>query len=73
MKEVRASKQVEISEVDSRLQKEYETRLQDSVEELREQYEDLLARGREDADRMYQEKVRVILSTLLSSFVCIFF
>jgi vacuolar-type H+-ATPase subunit E/Vma4 len=58
LKSVGSSKQQEISEVDSRLRQEYENRLQDNVDELREQYEELLTRSREDADRVYQEKVR---------------
>ena len=58
--ETKSRKQVEISEIDGKLQEEYEARLQDGLAELREQYEDQLRNNRAEIEVMYDTKVRTI-------------
>ncbi|CAG0913488.1 unnamed protein product [Notodromas monacha] len=62
LREVRFSKQSEISEVDSRLQEEYSTRYEDQLQELREHYEDMMERNRETADKFYNDSIASLKS-----------
>ena len=55
--ELRTSKQVEISEVDSRLQREYEDKLQDILAELRQEQQYQLEENRADIEGLYKRKV----------------
>ncbi|CAG0898744.1 unnamed protein product [Darwinula stevensoni] len=55
--ELRTSKQVEISEVDSRLQREYEDKLQDILTELRQEQQYQLEESRADIEGLYKRKL----------------
>ena len=57
MTEVRTSKQVEISEIDGRLQEQYQARLQTSMQELRDHYEEQMRQNRDEVEVLYQNKV----------------
>ena len=57
MTEVRTNKQVEISEIDGRLQEQYQARLQSSMQELRENYEEQMKQNRDEVEILYQNKV----------------
>ncbi|XP_046632521.1 lamin Dm0-like [Daphnia pulicaria] len=57
MTEVRSNKQVEISEIDGRLQEQYQARLQSTLQELREQYESQIQQSRDEVEVLYQNKV----------------
>lgn len=49
---------MEISEIDGRLSEEYETRLQQSLQELRDQYEEQMQVNRSEIEHLYETKVR---------------
>ncbi|KAG7165692.1 Lamin Dm0-like 2, partial [Homarus americanus] len=55
--ETKKRKQVELSEIDGRLQLEYEARLQDSLRELRGQYEEQLKNNRTEVEYLYETKI----------------
>ncbi|XP_065577291.1 lamin Dm0-like isoform X1 [Artemia franciscana] len=55
--EVRLRKQTEISEIDGRLQEEYEARLQEALRDLRENYEAQMRGNREDIQTLYETKI----------------
>ncbi|XP_037078855.1 lamin-C-like [Pollicipes pollicipes] len=55
--ETRAKRTEEITELDGRLQHEYETRLQDSLQELRDQYEMQMKVNREEIEAIYDSKM----------------
>lgn len=57
MTEVRTNKQVEISEIDGRLQEQYQARLQSSMQELRENYEEQMKQNRDEVEILYQNKI----------------
>lgn len=57
MTEVRSSKQVEISEIDGRLQEQYQERLQSALQDLRDHYETQMKQNREEVESLYQTKV----------------
>ncbi len=57
MTEVRTSKQVEISEIDGRLQEHYQARLQSALQELRDHYESQMKQNRDEVEVLYQNKV----------------
>ena len=58
MTEVRTSKQVEISEIDGRLQEDYQARLQSALQELRDHYEGQMQQNREEVANLYQNKIQ---------------
>lgn len=58
LEEMRKSKQQEISQINSRFEKDYATRVQDSLDELKEYYEDVIARSRKEADKVYNTKLK---------------
>lgn len=58
--DTRKRSHVEISEIDGRLAEEYEAKLQQSLRELREQYEHQMRSNREDIDVLYDAKVKNI-------------
>jgi len=58
MTEVRSSKQVEISEIDGRLQEQYQERLQSALQDLRDHYETQMKQNREEVESLYQTKVQ---------------
>jgi len=55
--ETRAKKTEEITEIDGQLQMEYETRLQESLRELRDQYEGQMRANREEIEAIYESKM----------------
>ncbi|XP_014670911.1 PREDICTED: lamin Dm0-like [Priapulus caudatus] len=57
MKEVRTKKELAVTEVDSRLQEEYEHKLADALRELRDQYEEQSAIHRDEIEQMYESKL----------------
>nr|CAH0099011.1 unnamed protein product [Daphnia galeata] len=57
MTEVRSNKQVEISEIDGRLQEQYQARLQSTLQELRDQYESQIQQSRDEVEVLYHNKV----------------
>merc|ERR1711936_182119 len=57
---------IEITEMDSKLQEEYEDRLQKALNELREVYDKQMAQNREDFSKLYETRVQE-LQTALSS------
>jgi lamin B len=57
MTEVRSNKQVEISEIDVRLQEQNQARLQSTLQELRDQYESQIQQSRDEVEVLYQNKV----------------
>lgn len=58
--ETKKRKQIEISELDGKLQVEYEAKLKDSLRELRDDYEDQLKNNRAEVEELYETKVRSI-------------
>uniref|UniRef100_A0A1A9WHW3 LTD domain-containing protein n=1 Tax=Glossina brevipalpis TaxID=37001 RepID=A0A1A9WHW3_9MUSC len=56
--ETRSRRQVEISELDGRLSKEYEARLQQSLQELRDQYETQMKTNREEIVLLYDNEIK---------------
>jgi len=57
MTEVRSSKQVEISEIDGRLQEQYQERFQSALHELREHYESQMKQNRDEVETLYTNKI----------------
>lgn len=55
--ETKKRKQTELSEIDGRLQIEYEAKLQDALRELREQYEEQLKNNRTEVEFLYETKI----------------
>lgn len=58
LKETRTKRQVEISEIDGRLSEEYETKLQLSLQELRDQYEEQMQANRIEIEYLYDTKLK---------------
>uniref|UniRef100_A0A1A9ZXD8 LTD domain-containing protein n=1 Tax=Glossina pallidipes TaxID=7398 RepID=A0A1A9ZXD8_GLOPL len=58
LSETRCRRQVEISEIDGRLSKEYEARLQQSLQELRDQYEVQMKTNREEIVLLYDNEIK---------------
>ncbi|XP_014356572.2 lamin-C [Papilio machaon] len=56
--ETRSRRQVEISEIDGRLAQQYEAKLQQSLQELREQQEANIKANREDIEALYENKLK---------------
>lgn len=56
--ETKKRKQVEISELDGRLQVEYEAKLTEALKDLRDQYEEQLRNNRSEVEYLYETKVR---------------
>ena len=57
MKELRSQKNVEVTEIDGRLQEEYQAKLSDQLRDLRDKYEDMLRGNREELEDRYEEMV----------------
>ncbi|ALC41782.1 LamC [Drosophila busckii] len=55
--ETRSRRQIEISEIDGRLARQYEDKLQQSLQELRDQYEAQMARNREEIELLYDNEI----------------
>ncbi|XP_075215988.1 lamin Dm0-like [Lycorma delicatula] len=56
--ETRTKRQVDISEIDGRLTAEYEEKLYQSLQEIREQYESDLEQNKEEIKKLYEEKLK---------------
>lgn len=56
--ETKKRKQVEISELDGRLQVEYEAKLTEALKDLRDQYEEQLRNNRTEVEYLYETKVK---------------
>lgn len=59
--ETKKRRQVEMSEIDGRLQVEYEAKLQDALRELREQYEEQLKNNRSEIEDLYERKIEELM------------
>lgn len=60
--ETRSKRQVEISEIDGRLTKQYEAKLHSSLQELRDQYEAQMRANREEIELLYDNKFKNLAS-----------
>lgn len=56
--ETRSRRQVEISEIDGRLSEQYEAKLQQSLQELRDQYELQMRANREQIETLFDTKLK---------------
>lgn len=56
--ETRSRRQVEISEIDGRLTEQYEAKMQEALQDLRDMYETLMAQNREEIEQKYEAKIR---------------
>lgn len=56
--ETRSRRQIEISEIDGRLSKQYEAKLQQSLQELRDQYESQMRANREEIELLYDNEIK---------------
>merc|ERR1712226_748858 len=59
-------KDVEITEMDSKLHEEYEDRLQKALNELRDVYDKQMAQNREDYSKLYETRVQELQTSLSS-------
>merc|ERR1712083_628688 len=59
-------KEIEITEMDGKLQEEYEDRLQKALNELREVYDKQMAQNREDFGKLYESRVQELQTALTS-------
>merc|ERR1712242_92911 len=62
--EVKTRKEVEITEMDSKLQEEYEDRLQKALNELREVYNNQMTQNRDDFAKLYETRVQELQTSL---------
>lgn len=58
--ETRSRRQVEISEIDGRLAEQYEAKLQQSLQELRDQYEGQMRANRDEIEMLFDAKIKNI-------------
>lgn len=56
--ETRSRRQIEISEIDGRLSRQYEAKLQQSLQELRDQYEAQMRANREEIEALYDNEIQ---------------
>ena len=61
LEEVRTRKEVEITEIDGKLQNEYEDKLQKALTDLRDVYESQMEQNKADLSNMYDSRVRLYL------------
>lgn len=62
--EVKTRKEIEIHEMDGKLQEEYEDRLQQALEELRGVYDKQMEQNREDFAKLYDDRMRDLQTQL---------
>jgi lamin B len=62
LEEVRTRKEVEITEIDGKLQNEYEDKLQKALTDLRDVYESQMEQNKADLSNLYDSRVRLCLS-----------
>lgn len=58
IKETRTRREVEISEIDGRLHEQYETKLEQALQELRDEYEGQMRYNRAELEQIYENKIR---------------
>ncbi|XP_037945939.1 lamin-C-like [Teleopsis dalmanni] len=58
LSETRSRRQIEITELDGRLTKQYEAKLQESLQELRDQYESQMRANREEIELLYDNEIK---------------
>lgn len=58
--ETRSKRQIEISEIDGRLSEQYEARLQQALQDLRDQYESQMANNRGEIELLYENKIKTL-------------
>ncbi|GLV38448.1 Lamin [Carabus blaptoides fortunei] len=56
--ETRTRRQVEISEIDGRLSEQYEQKLQQALQDLRDQYESQIGNNRAEIETLYENKIK---------------
>jgi lamin B len=66
LEEVKTRKEIEITEMDGKLQEEYEDRLQKALNELRDVYDKQMAQNREDFAKLYETRVNELQNHLAS-------
>merc|ERR1719167_771538 len=64
LNETRVKKQMEISEIDSRISDAYEKQMQQSIKELRDTYDKQLAENRDEFGRVYDDKLNKLQARL---------
>uniref|UniRef100_A0A6B2EE79 Putative nuclear envelope protein n=1 Tax=Phlebotomus kandelakii TaxID=1109342 RepID=A0A6B2EE79_9DIPT len=64
LQETRTRRQVEISEIDGRLNEQYEAKLRADLQELREQYEGQMKANRDQVYLLYEVKIKNLESAL---------
>jgi len=64
LEEVKTRKEIEITEMDGKIQEEYEDRLQKALNELREVYDKKMAQSREDFVKLYESRVNDLQTAL---------
>merc|ERR1712012_906740 len=64
--EVKTRKEIEITEMDGKLQEEYEDGLQKALNELRDVYDKQMAQNREDFGKLYESRVQELQTALTS-------
>lgn len=57
--ETRTRRQIEISEIDGQLAEQYEAKLQQALQDLRDQYESQMANNRAEIELLYENKIKV--------------
>lgn len=64
MTETRTRRQIEISEIDGQLAEQYEAKLQQALQDLRDQYESQMANNRAEIELLYENKIKVSYLTM---------
>lgn len=58
--ETRSKRQIDISEIDGRLAEQYEAKLQQALQDLRDQYESQMATNRAEIELLYENKIKTL-------------
>lgn len=69
MTETRTRRQIEISEIDGQLAEQYEAKLQQALQDLRDQYESQMANNRAEIELLYENKIKVSYLTMTEGLV----
>lgn len=64
LQETRSRRQVEMSEIDGRLNEKYEEKLRESLQDLRDQYEAQMRANRDEIDLLYDAKIKNLQNAL---------
>ena len=62
--ETRSRRQIELSEIDGRLTEQYEEKLRESLQELRDHYEAQMRANRDEVDGLYDAKIKNLQNAL---------